>query len=193
MTPCSLVFTLVEQELKRTAGLKLIGSVKPEEITVNVEGRPPAFIGQQAIVVNPIREQVYNVDAFYIKRRLMFKIEYIWRVRDIPNDQFGRMYKEPTTAHEVLESIKGVIYTKDMFVKLYQLINSVDEDNPVPAPYDITGNFLYAGNILDPIHLYPSYFGAKTASINDKVAGFKVYSTFYSPFFRDKENPLGCA
>ena len=192
----------------------LLPGIHQESVYTLPEGQVPATVGQTCIVVHPEELITINPKEQVRKRRLRFQVSVVTRIRDIPNDRFDRIYYDKAQLASLHESIVDLIESYDMF-QLLLSINTTDKlsdqfmlniDTPAgsrPVKYSVTRTFEHYTTLLNPIHLWPSYFHSKstktkgdthpsTISHDHKIAGYRTYSSFLSPVFIANHIPLDC-
>jgi len=138
----------------------------------------PFSYGQRWLVIYPtsIRDSSI-IEGDFRKRRVAFSISLIQRIRDIPNDRFDSIaYMDQISMSDILEMSMEVIEqqaTMQLLREELLLINT---------KYSVTEQFLMLNGGLDPVHLYPSFFGGNTEDdITNKIAGYKMTFNFMSP------------
>lgn len=117
------------------------------------------------------------IEGDFRKRKLMFSVSLIQRIRNIPNDRFDTIaYMDAASMSDVLEMSMETIEQQGTM----QLLKS--ELLLLNTKYSVTEQFLMVNGTLDPVHLYPSFFGGNTEDdITNKIAGYKMTFNFTSP------------
>jgi len=160
-----------------------IPGIKPADIAILPEGKVPSIAGQRFVSVHAEAINTPNGNENWRKRQLRFNVTVIRRIRDIPADRFGIIYidrKELANTHEVIMTL---IESLAMFQELVATFSG--------HGYSITGTFGHKYTNLNPVHLYPGFFNSEDET-TDKIAGYRTYSSFVTPFFRLNTNPLSC-
>lgn len=167
------------------------------------EGKVPATAGQMFVVLSPENFRTQNPHEHVHKDVINFEIAVVHRIRDVPNDRFGKIYLDDDEMADIHQAIKDEIVSFAMFQRLLvwnaleKIGNSQVADPELdaaarPVKYSVIGEFTHHVTRLDPVHLWPNYFLAKTKNPDRKIAGYKTVSTFTSPTFIQNRNLLDC-
>lgn len=189
MTPCSYLCNAVLARLQSTA----IPGIKPEEIIILPEGRPPATMGERYIVISPESIMTVNPNSDFRGEVVYFRINLIQRMRATPNDRFGIVYTSNGELHDTHQTITDSIQSIEMFTLLRDLITQTENTNPEQKRFSIAKTFVHRMTTLNPTHLYPGFFLSQPSSATDKISGYMTYQTLQSPTFYPVSNPLSCS
>ena len=142
------------------------------------EGRIPVTMGQRGLCVHPQGVVDSSIPKGDIRRRrIRFGVSIIQRIRNVPDDRFDApAYLDPNSMSDVLEVTGDLIESSPLLEAFKININSSNSGRWV------TDTFLMVDGVLDPVHLYPSFFGGDTESDHsDKIAGYRMTYYFLSP------------
>lgn len=187
-TPISYVAKAVLARLKAVS----LPGLKPEQVAILTDDKPPPNMGEMFVTISIKRLETVGPLSNYRKEFVLFNVNLIQRVRDIPNDRTGTIHVDKNQAHEIHQSVIDAVQSLVMYNNLYTLIKSTQAADATQKMYNIALPFLHRYTMLDPIKLYPGYFYTKPSQPQDKLAGFRTYSVFRSPAFYPVINPLSC-
>lgn len=175
------VVQTVYEELKARITSTPVTGIQHVEMGILPEGRIPASWGQRFLSVHAESVNTVAVTASNLRtRRVRFVTTLVQRLRDTPNDRFGgKAYTDVYSMSEILEIVSEVVENVSTLYRFQQYL--IDES----LPYQATGTFELESGVVDPIHLYPSFFthisSEDTETESDKIAGYRMPFYFVSP------------
>lgn len=143
------------------------------------EGRIPPSMGQRGICIHPQGVVDVSVPKGDVRRRrVRFGVSLIQRIRNIPNDRFdSTAYLETHSMSDVLEVVGDFVESPSLLALFKADIIAANDTR-----LGVTDTFLMVDGQLDPVHLYPGFFGGDSEEDHSqKIAGYKMTYYFLSP------------
>lgn len=155
-------------------------TIKDKTIYTLPEGLVPPTMGERAICIYPRSlNEIPVTQSDTRKRRILFSIDLIQRVRSTPSDKMDKIaYLSAGCMSDTIEAIEVLIESP----ALLQMFRSriLDQENPLLG---VSDTFVMTGLSLEPAPLYASFFrnNKDEPDHSDKIAGYRMSSTFLSP------------